>query len=106
MPNHVAQIARDLASILKNSEVLRREIAVDWDGTYGYNAGQAHPSVEHVACPVCGAPPGVLCMGATRRKLGRHYKRAYAYRDLKRVKTIVASSKPRRGSRRSPIARA
>ena len=89
-PNRVAQIARDQASIVRNAEALREACLVNWDGTYGYNAGQAHPSVEHVTCPVCKAPPGVLCMGARRRILNRHYKRADAYRDLKQRLTDVA----------------
>jgi hypothetical protein len=83
-PNRVAQIARDQASIARNAAALREACLIGWDGTYGYGAGQAHPSVEHVACPVCKAPPGVLCMGRYRRTLGRHYKRADAYMDLKR----------------------
>jgi hypothetical protein len=96
MTNHVAEIARDQASIARNAEALREACLIGWDGTYGYNAGQAHPSVEHVACPVCKAPPGVLCMGATRRTLGRHYKRADAYTALKRARrfTLVAAAPP------------
>ncbi len=52
---------------------------------YGYGAGLAHPSVEHVACPVCDAPKGSLCIGDDGDPyLDRHYKRCDAYRDLKR----------------------
>ncbi len=49
---------------------------------YGYGAGDAHPSVEHVLCPVCGAPPGKLCMGHNwEPTLERHYMRCRAYKE-------------------------
>jgi len=52
---------------------------------YGYGAGRAHPSVEHVACPVCKAPKGSLCTEDNGDpKLSRHYRRCDTYRDLKR----------------------
>jgi hypothetical protein len=51
---------------------------------YGYGARHAHPSVEFVDCPVCGAAPGGLCTGADGEPyLGRHYLRAYAYWEWK-----------------------
>ena len=52
---------------------------------YGYGAGRADPSVEHVACPVCKAPKGELCReDGGEPKLSRHHRRCAAYRDLKR----------------------
>ena len=57
-----------------------RHSAENWDGSYGYGAGKAHPCVEHVQCPVCGAPKGKLCMGSRGFvKFDRHYKRAELY---------------------------
>jgi len=48
---------------------------------YGYGHGRADPSVEHVACPVCGAGVGELCREpGGEPKLGRHYKRCDRYR--------------------------
>lgn len=52
---------------------------------YGYGSGRAHPSVEFVACPVCEAPKGSLCIGSDGTPhLDRHYKRYDAYRELRR----------------------
>lgn len=52
---------------------------------YGYGRGHAHPSVEHVRCPVCLQPPGMLCIGSNGEPhLDRHYKRCDAYRELRR----------------------
>jgi hypothetical protein len=51
---------------------------------YGYGAGRAHPSVELVTCPHCGAPPDSLCMSASGRLiLGRHFARCDAMKEFK-----------------------
>lgn len=42
--------------------------ASEWDGvSYGYGRGRAHPCVS-VACPVCGAVAGALCLGGKGRQ--------------------------------------
>ena len=49
---------------------------------YGYGKGRAHPSVEHVKCPNCGAEPGRLCFNEPKKpKLGHHYSRADLFRE-------------------------
>lgn len=56
---------------------------------YGYGAGRAHPSVQWVQCPFCGAPKGTLCPGSDGEPhLDRHYARADAYRDLKKSQRL------------------
>lgn len=53
---------------------------------YGTGAGCAHPSVEWVACPLCGAPAGHLCRDDDGNpKLTRHASRCSAFREIKRL---------------------
>jgi hypothetical protein len=52
---------------------------------YGYGAGHAHPSVEWVTCPLCGAAPGRLCHEGGVPKLSRHYMRCYAFDEVRRL---------------------
>lgn len=52
---------------------------------YGYGAGRAHPSVQWVPCPVCYAKPGELCHEGGVPKLGRHYRRCDAFREVQQL---------------------
>jgi len=63
----------------------RRHFAANWDGSYGYGAGRAHPCVEHVACDYCGARKGKLCIGAHGVHFDTHVSRRDAFTRLKRV---------------------
>ena len=53
---------------------------------YGSGAGCAHPSVEWVPCPTCGARVGQLCREDNGEpKLSRHYRRCSAFRALRQI---------------------
>jgi hypothetical protein len=55
-----------------------------WDGSFGYGAGRANPSVEYVACPYCKAPIGELCQGDDGPKLATHLRRREAFHAFQR----------------------
>lgn len=59
----------------RRAERRPRASAGDWDGTYGYGAGRAHPCVETTRCRYCKSPPGVLCTGEYGPKLSTHVYR-------------------------------
>lgn len=57
------------------AERRRRLSGADWDGTYGYGAGRAHPCVETTRCRYCQSAPGELCTGEYGPKLSTHVYR-------------------------------